>query len=121
MRIKLLALLFAVVVVLPSRTGAAAYVAFEQITVANAAAGIGFTTSLINATGSHPEASSAICRLETAQIRWRADATAPTSSVGQLMEVGDILTLTGHDFLVNFLGIRTGGSSGVLDCHYSNP
>lgn len=98
----------------------AAYTKFEAVTVA--ASAIGFTAAHINNTvGAHPAATDASCRLETAQIRWTIDGTTPTTTVGILLEIGDVLTLAGNDTLNNFRAIRTGGSSGQLDCHYSGP
>lgn len=96
---------------------AVTYIAFEQITVAGTA--IGFTTTKITPAG-QVQATVASCRLRTAEISYTIDGTTPTSTVGTLMEVNDILTITGHDSLVRFLAIRTAGS-GQLDCTYSSP
>lgn len=96
----------------------ASYLAFEQVTVANSA--IGFTATKITPTGG-PMATQASCRLETAEIRYTVDLTAPTTTVGTLLEPGDTLVLSGHDVLANFKAIRTGATSGVLDCTYSTP
>ena len=53
--------------------------------------------------------------LETAQVRFRFDATAgPTATEGFLVQIGQNITLTGSARISNFKGIRTGGSSGVL-------
>lgn len=93
----------------------AAYLAFEQVVVANTA--IGFTSSKISPLGVQP--TSASCRLETAEIRFTYDGTTPTTTVGTLLEVGDTLTVVGHDSLVRFLAIRTGANSGQLDCTYA--
>lgn len=93
-----------------------AYRAFEQITVANTA--IGFTAAKITPAGL-PQATLAQCRLETAQVRFTIDGTTPTSSVGTLLEIGDWLTISGHDSLERFRAIRTGSTSGQLDCTYS--
>jgi hypothetical protein len=51
---------------------------------------------------------------------WAAllNGSAATSSVGTLLEVGDVLPIVGHDVLVNFSAIRTTGTSGQLDCTY---
>jgi hypothetical protein len=97
------------------------YIAFEQVTVANTS--IGFTATKVepNGTGGAPQATMATCRLETAEIRYQVDGTAPTTTVGTLLEVGDVLTLNGHDSIMRFRGIRTGASSGVLSCNYSQP
>jgi hypothetical protein len=91
------------------------YIDDEQITVANTA--IGFTAAKITP-GGKPQATVAVCRLETAEIRYRTSGVAATSTVGALLEPGDVLTVTGHDLLVNFSAIRTGASSGQLDCTY---
>lgn len=95
------------------------YVAFEQVTVA--AASIGLTAATINSGSGHPQAEKAVCRLEQAQIRYRLDGTAPTTTVGTLLEIGDVLTLSGNDMLQRAQFIRTGGTSGILNCHYYNP
>ena len=55
--------------------------------------------------------------LETAQIRFRGDGTAPTSTTGTLMEVGDQIYLT-EEQVENMQFIRTGGTSGVLNGHF---
>lgn len=96
------------------------YLGFEQITVA--ASAIGFTAAKITPnTATVKDATQATCRLETAEVRYTVDTTTPTTTVGTLLEVGDTLTLTGHDVLTNFKAIRTGATSGVLDCTYSAP
>lgn len=51
----------------------------------------------------------AIITVETDQVRWRADGTAPTSAEGHLMNVGDVLNLTDKNyssFLTNLKFIR---------------
>jgi hypothetical protein len=95
------------------------YFAFEQITVANSA--VGFTSTKVEPDGSSGsrKATLAECRLETAEIRWRIDGLAPTTTVGTLLEPGDQLVLAGHDVIMRFQAIRTGATSGVLSCNYS--
>ena len=83
----------------------------QRLTVANAGGGVGLPSIPAGAM-------SAVCTLETAQIRFTLDGTAPTSSAGKLLEVGQTLTLESREELTGFLGIRTGGSSGVLDIEY---
>lgn len=59
-------------------------------------------------------------RLETAQIRFTLDGvTAPTTTVGRLLEVGEILELESMEEIEAFAAIRTTGVSGVLDVEYS--
>lgn len=106
------------VVLILATLGGVSYVAFEQITVANTA--IGFTAARITPPGFN-QATLASCRLRTAQISFAYDGTTPTTTVGQLLEVGDTLTLSGHDLLMRFLAIRTGATSGQLDCFFSAP
>ncbi len=55
--------------------------------------------------------------LETAQIRFRGDGTAPTATTGTVMEVGDQIYLTEEE-VENMQFIRTGGTSGVLNGHF---
>lgn len=93
------------------------YIASEQITVG--ATAVGFTALKITPAG-QPQAQTAVCRLETAEVRYTIDGTTVTASVGTLLEVGDILTVQGHDVMARFQAIRT-GSSGQLDCNYSAP
>ncbi len=59
-------------------------------------------------------------RLETAQIRFTLDgSTAPTTAIGRLLEVGEMLTLESIEEIEAFAAIRTGAVSGVLDVEYS--
>lgn len=114
LRVSVAALLLAV----PVPTRAVSYVSFEAITVA--ATSIGFTTARIRPpTGQI--ASSAVCRLETAEIRWRSDGTAPTASVGTLLEPGDVIKVDDSLLMINFRAIRTTAVSGVLSCTYTAP
>lgn len=90
------------------------HVTYESLTVANTAVGI--TSTVITPAG-RPQQTECTGRLETAQIRYRYDGTAPTSSEGTLLEIGDVLTLTNHAYLAAWRGIRTGATSGVLKWH----
>lgn len=100
---------------------AVTYIGFEQITVDNTAGGKSFTATKVEPSGSgaFPQATTARCRLRTAEISFTYDGTAPTTTVGQLLEVGDYLEITGHDNIMRFRAIRTGASSGQLDCVYT--
>lgn len=110
----------ALVLACSASLGAWTYIGFEQITVAGTA--IGFTAAKIDGTGgAHPQATMAVCRNETAQIRYTTDGTTPTSTVGTQLEIGDWLGLTGYDQLSNFRAIRTGSTSGKLNCTYYTP
>jgi hypothetical protein len=86
---------------------------YESITVTNVA--IGFTAAKLKSSGVYSR--SALCTLETAQIRFRVDGTDPTSAEGHIMEVGQVWKFTTNE-LVGFKAIRTTGTSGVLKCTY---
>tara|TARA_Y100000310_G_scaffold53084_1_gene48695 strand:- start:91 stop:399 length:309 start_codon:yes stop_codon:yes gene_type:complete len=55
--------------------------------------------------------------LETAQARARGDGTDPTSSEGEIINVGDKVYLS-HSELRAMKFIRTGSTSAVLKGHY---
>jgi len=90
---------------------------FEQVTVTGTA--VGFTAATCAG------AKRAVVIVETAPVRYRADATdgktlnaAPTASVGMLANVGEQLVFWGPEIqLVQF--IRTGATSATLDVEYS--
>jgi hypothetical protein len=83
----------------------------EQITVGTSSIGISSTT--LRPVG-NPPMMIFRCRLETAEIRYRTDG-APTSTVGTLMEVGDVLDIDNPSDAARIRFIRTTGVSGVLD------
>ena len=87
---------------------------FETVTFA--ASSIGFTAATLRPAG-QPNVGTCSGKLETASIRIRYDGTAPTASVGSLVDVGDIITIRGLPHLGAFRGIRTGGSSGIVNFH----
>lgn len=82
----------------------------QALTVDNTGGGVALTVPA--------KAVYAFCRLETAQIRYTLDTTAPTTAVGWLLEVGETLELHGRYELANFRAIRTGGTSGTLEVEY---
>lgn len=86
----------------------------ERLTVDNTVGGVSLTKPTA--------AFFANMRLETAQIRFTLDgSTAPTTTVGRLLEVGEVLVLESKEEIANFAAIRTGSTSGVLDVEYSRP
>ena len=89
-------------------------VTFETVTFADSS--IGFTATTIRPTG-QPFMTVCSGKLETAQIRVRYDGTAPSSTVGLLVDVGDVVTIRGLAYLTRFRGIRTGGTFGVVNFH----
>lgn len=95
------------------------YIGFEQITVDNTAGGKAFTAAKITASG-QPQANTATCSSETADIRYTLDGTTVTSSVGVYWIAGTTLTFAvGHDILERFRAIRTAGANATLSCVYT--
>lgn len=95
--------------------------AFEQITVA--AASIPFTSAtyapvVTGVPSFQSRAEVAMFSCETAQIRYRADGTAPTSTVGTIINVGDVITVFGFNNIKQFAMIRTGATSALCSVHY---
>lgn len=85
----------------------------ESITVDNTAGGKAFTTAKIAGMRY------AFVTVETAQVRFTIDGTAPTTTVGHLLEIGDILKLDSAEDLAAFRAIRTGSTSATIHCTYS--
>ena len=57
-------------------------------------------------------------QVETAQIRFTLDGTDPTTAIGLIGNVGDLITITGVPDAKNFKAIRTGGTSAVIQPIY---
>ena len=91
--------------------------AFEALSVAGSSTAL---TAATYAPAATPPAKMAIARLETAQIRYRLDGTAPTATTGTPMDPGDEIIIYGVPDIASFRAIRTGGVSGTLDVHYLN-
>ena len=85
--------------------------AYESVTVA--AASIGFTA------GTYGAATHAFATCETAQIRFRIDGGAPTTTEGHILNPGDSVKLNSAADIAAFRAIRTGATSGVLKVTYS--
>lgn len=89
-------------------------VTFETITVSSTAVGLATTTYSPTGRG---QMTTCTARLETAQVRFRFDGTAPTSTVGFLLEDGDVLTIERHDHMRLIKFIRTTGADATLSVH----
>jgi len=84
----------------------------ESITIDNTAGGKGLTAA------SAASSNRIFISAETADMRFRYDGGAPTTTVGHLLEPGDILILYGTENIKNFLAIRTGDDSGAIKVTY---
>jgi len=90
---------------------------FEQVTVDNTAGGVALTAE------TYEGATRAFITIEGTdgiQIRYRMDGGAPTTTVGHLAYVGDVLMLESVSDIANFRAIRTADTSVTLSVTYSN-
>ncbi len=86
---------------------------YQTLTVDNTSGGVSLTAA------TYAGARYAMCRLETAEIRYTKDgSTTPTSAVGMLMEPMEFIVLENANQIRNFKAIRTGDTSGVLKCFF---
>lgn len=86
---------------------------YEAKTVDDTAGGVALTAA------TYGRARSAMCRLETAPVRYTTDgSTAPTTTVGILVNPMEWIVLGNAGEIRNFKAIRTGASSGSLRCFY---
>lgn len=80
---------------------------FESVTVDN-------TSTRITATVGVLDAHRAVITAEGGQMRFRYEGTAPTSTVGHVLNAGDRLILEGRANVDRFRAIRTGSVNGTL-------
>lgn len=91
---------------------------FEQVVVDNTVGGVPLTATKIAPPG-QKQMQRGACRVRTAEISFTHDGTAPTTTVGTLAEVGDMIYLPDFERLTLFRAIRTTAVSGQLDCNYT--
>ena len=93
----------------------------ESITIDATVGGVGLTASKIRPTGGHArEAVRVLITVETAEIRYTYNGTAPTTTVGHILNVDDALTLYGQPSIDRFKAIRTGATSGTIKVTYES-
>lgn len=86
---------------------------YESLTIANTAGGVALTAA------KYGTCTKAFITVESAQIRWTIDGTAPTTTVGHLANAYDIIDLTSAEDIAAFRAIRVGTTSGTIHCTYS--
>lgn len=87
----------------------------ETITVSNTV--IGFTSSAYDPkTGAIVQR--AVFTVEGAQIRFAVDGTTPTTTVGFLGEIGDIITINGQHDIQTFRAVRITNTNAVIQPIY---
>ena len=90
----------------------------ETVTIDNTAGGITLTAGTHSVSG-RPNAQVALLTLEAGQIRFTLDGTAPTTTAGHIMDIGDVVTLKSSNEVRRWKGIRTGATSGTLIASYA--
>ena len=74
---------------------------YQQITDLSAAVGL---------TVPHPDTAYVVITVENHPVRWRDDGTPPTASVGQLLQIGDMLRYDGPLDRIRFIGTAAGAT-----------
>ena len=86
---------------------------FENLTIDNTSGGVQLAaTTTSDALGR--QMVYCVGKLETAEIRMLDDGTAPTTTVGQIVSVGDVVIIEGNQYIRAARFIRTGASSGTI-------
>ncbi len=92
---------------------------YEAITVDATAGGVSLTTAkYLTASTSKILSDYAVLSNETAQIRFTVDGTAPTSTVGLLLQPNQSWLLDSFEELKNFRAIRVSDTSASLKVIY---
>ena len=88
------------------------YHAFESVTVSDTSGELTDATKL--------NATFALITVESAAIRFRLDGTAPTATVGHVLEAGDSLFLDSAEQITKVQFIRRDGVSATIRVSYGN-
>lgn len=88
--------------------------AFEQLTVDATVGGIALTGA------TYGTARYAEITVDTADIRFTVDGTAPTATLGHLVGPRDIIRLESNEDIVAFRAIRTGSTSAKINASYQD-
>lgn len=89
-----------------------AFATGEQLTISSVAVALTAATYL--------HATECFIEVQANDIRWRADGTTPTSTVGFKAIDGTLIELKSYQEIANFRAISDGGASGdaTLQVHY---
>jgi len=82
---------------------------YEALTIDDTEGGIGFTSGEIKPSSgdfSGKTCQEVFCSLETDDVRFTLDGTAPTSSIGHLLKSGESLTISHPRDIANFRAIK---------------
>ena len=84
--------------------------AYESLSVTSGAA-VGCTSATYAPASGAPPASRAYVTVENAQIRFRTDGTAPTTTEGHIVNPGTALELLGIGNIIGFKAIATSATA----------
>jgi hypothetical protein len=90
--------------------------AFEQVTASTVA--VILTVATWSPTGG-TSAARAVITVQDNGVRYRADGTAPTATVGTPLAAGDELTIWGTEDIRDIQFIRSGAADAILNVHYA--
>lgn len=76
------------------------------------------SSAVVTLTKPTAKTTSCVILVETAPIRYTMDGTAPTTTVGQLVNVGDRIYLHSPAEIAGFKCIRATGSDGAINVEY---
>jgi len=82
-------------------------VSYENLAVSDSA--VSFTASTVT-----NRAKSALITVEGADVRWRADGTSPSATVGSLLKDGEKLIFRGEGIIKNIEFIRDASADAVV-------
>lgn len=85
---------------------------YESISVGTSSAKTGTSTLSASVYDSY-RSIKALYTIELNNVRYRTDGTAPTTTEGHLLYVGDVLTVTGISDIRNFQAIGTVGTATI--------
>ena len=87
----------------------------ERVTVDATVGGVSLTPAKYLVV---PQAKAADFTVESAQIRYNTDGTAPTSTTGRVANPTDYISLNNPSEIENFKAIRTGSTSATIHVIY---
>lgn len=90
---------------------------FEALSVSTTA--VGFTAATMAGGADGKPASAAFVSVEGAPIRYRADGTDPTASVGVLKNIDDEFVVWGARDLASVRFISQNGATATLNTHFA--
>lgn len=111
-RLRALTLAIVALVLTAPSLGALGKIA-ATVTIDSTAGGVALPATLISPTGA-PQQQHCYGRLQTAEVRYATDGSAPTTTVGIPIEPLELVTIEGFEAISQFRAIRTTSTSATL-------